>query len=405
MSMLVNEINYREKYTILKTILMIILLSADLSITTGVPNTSFYIVILLSTMLIFFHTISERSRKLKYLKIEFPIYSSIFILSVFILIYSSDTISLIHALKLFIIFFVIYPTIKSYFSLNKIIVSLKVNLIVNFILLVLGFVGIEKVSRLTGYLRGSTILNYAGSLYKVAIILVPYLIWDLITKKKKFKTIILLIISIYVISKDGSRTGVISLLIILFLQAFYLSLRFLKKLKVTYSSILNIIILLFMTGMIIFGSYERIVRSNAYIRSFETIKLLFSTNINEFLLKGDSIRGYMILDAIETIKSNYLILGKGFQTTRTRGIVIHNAYLQIFADLGLIPAISLVVLLIYPIVLGIKNMKNNKDLFPSVIVLIVFSFSLLLHPFSVQVSDWALYIIPLSIIMIHLSKN
>ncbi|MCG1011516.1 O-antigen ligase family protein [Tepidanaerobacter sp. GT38] len=407
MSMSFKNNTYREKYTILKILLIIILLSADVAKTTGIANTSFYFVIILSSVLILLYNLSTNRLKLKFIKSEFPIYSSIFVISTFILLYSPGIKSLIHVLKLFIIFYVIYPTIRSYFTANQIIVALKINLIINFTMIILGLLGIEFVSRLTGNLRGSTLLNYAGSLYKVALIIIPYLFWDLINiKKNKFMNLILIIICLYIISYDGSRTGIFSLIILLLLFIVFLSITFMKKARITYSSLFYNTVILLTLAVVAVSNYEKIVHSNAFIRAFDTIKLLVNaSNIHEFLIKGDSLRGYMIIDAIKTIKSNYLFFGNGFQSTKTSETVIHNAYLQIFADLGIIPAFNLIILIFYPIVLGVKKMKNNISVFPSVVVLILFSFSLLLHPFTVQVSDWALYIIPLSLMMILLSEN
>lgn len=278
----------------------------------------------------------------------------------------------------------------------------------NIFLISCGLLGIEAAAKLTGYLRGSTLLNYAGSLYKVGLILLPYLIWDLINYKGKILTnLILLIMSIYVILFDGSRTGIICMMLIFCFYATLLMIRFIRTLKLSYKSLFGNLFLILAVGMICSKFKENIIQSNAYVRIAKTASLLLTHNMYDFLIYADSIRGYMILDAIATIKDNYVFLGNGFQTTMTNGIVIHNAYLQIFADLGLMPALCLLLIIFQPIIIGFKKVRNESSGFiiPSLMLLIVFSLTLMFHPFSVQVSDWALYIIPLSLVASHFKEK
>jgi len=395
-----NKLN-KNKYIILKIIIIITLLSADLVISTGIPNINFYIIIFMSILLLILNSLSKEHRILCYNKQEVIIYIAIFIIASFLIITSNDIINIIHSIKLFLIFIYIYPVIRRFYTNYEIISFLKINLLINFFLIILGLFGISIASRLTGVMRGSNFLNYAGSLYKVGLILVPYLIWDLVkSKKNKIRTVLILCICGYIMFFDGSRTGMLSLIIICltYITFFFIQIFHTKKLSINFAA--KIFIVIFILGILFYQNYNVIKYSNSFLRVSNTINLFLNSDLTEFLLTGDAIRGEMILDSIEKIKNNNLFWGDGFQTTKTRGVVIHNAYLQIFADLGIIPAFFLILMVVYPIFKGFNNKHiNNCYMVPSVVCLILFSFSLLLHPFSVQVSDWAFYIIPLSIII------
>lgn len=383
---------------IVKFILLLFLLSADISKSIGIQNISFYVVLVISLILICNDSIKKKN-KFVYLKAEYLIYISIIIISFFIILLSSNTSNIIHGIKLLLVFFVIYPTLRSFYSKKELIKYLKYLLLINLSFIVLGIFGVEVLSTETGLNRGSTFLNYAGTLYKVGLIIIPYLLVDLIYVKKNNTTnIILLILSIIVIAYDGSRTGFFSIMIIAFFFVLVAVFSFLKRLKLSLKTTLFHMTAFSIVSIIIFWNIDRFQSWNALSRSFDTIAMLFTLDFDQFLLYGDTIRGQMILDGIDTIKSGGFIVGQGFLSTQTSNFVVHNAYIQIFADLGFFALLGMIALLISPIFYGLKRLKIDKTLLSSISLIGIYAFTWLLHPLSVQPTDWALYLIPVVII-------
>lgn len=396
----------KSKQKLLKIILITIILSADVGRSIGIGNIVFYIVTVISILLIVLSSLTKSGFHFKYLKSEIVIYVSVFFIFLFIILYASSIRNIIHALKLFLIFFVVYPSIRSFFTEKEIILALKINIIINFLLIILGKLGFDSFSQMTGLHRGSTILNYAGSLYKVALLSLPYLIWDIHKyNKRRVINMLILIISMYIILFDGSRTGIIGIAIIVILYIFIELVSVIEKNSIAINSLMKGITAVLLIGTVIIKNIEKIVNTNGFLRGLEFIKLVLKFDMAELLKKGDQIRGDMILEALKNIQDNYLIFGNGFGNTTTKGVVIHNAYLQVFADLGIVAAICLILIILYPIIIGVWHVKADKKLVPSIISLVIFAFMLLLHPFSVQVSDWAIYLIPLSLLMINVTSK
>ncbi len=405
MNQICIESDIYSKNKIAKFLLVFFLLSADISKLINIGNINFFFVLIISTYLIIVNYNNNRLT-FRFSKNELPIYLSALLLSSSIILLSKNVQNIIHGVKLMLIFFMIYPTIRSFYTKVQLLSLLTVNVAANFLLILGGKIVSDTLSRETGFLRGSTILNYAGSLYKVGLLVLPFVVWNLIKNNdNKSKNLILLILSIYIISFDGSRTGFISVILILTIYLINIIWNILRGLKFTLKSIIKIFIFIIIISILSIFYYQKLLDTNSVKRGLETINLFFKLNFDNFLVQADPVRGQMILDSISKIKNYSFLIGQGFGTTTTNGIVIHNAYLQVFADLGIFPFICLLILIIYPIAFGFQKIKYDNSMLPTILLLLVFSFIISLHPLSVQPTDWSFYLIPLSILMDNSNSN
>lgn len=326
------------------------------------------------------------------------------VLSSLIVVNSLET--LIQATKFTLIFLTLYYFLyynkKNWDPFYK---AINFSVYINSFLLILGIIGIPVAQLLTGDGRWGTILAYPGSLVKIGILGLYVNVFSLILIKDKYrKTIMLVILSLFIIFMDGSRTGMLIIaLTILLIPLLYFLLNYHNKIKAV---IIPFILVTFM-GLWL----PIIIPYFLNTRVGQSINNLFSSNsIIQGLSNIDPARYMMFDTAIKKILDSPLI---GTGAFSTRGIyedgssmVVHNTYLQIWGDYGLVGLVSyLLIILVWIFLLPkvlIKLQVSNDNLFKvrvcsSILVLVYFAFNGFFHPYSTELSEWILFIFPISI--------
>ena len=118
----------------------------------------------------------------------------------------------------------------------------------------------------------------------------------------------------------------------------------------------------------------------------------------------DSARSQMNRDVIAAI-ADHPVLGNGMGTTRsgaTAGpLVIHNAYLQIWADVGLLGFLSFTALTLgsIPVLRARYRRRAGGDaerrilFYNGMFLLACWGVAALLHPVSTELSEWIMFIL------------
>lgn len=315
--------------------------------------------------------------------------------------------NLIQIIKIFLIFMTLYY-VMYYVRLewNVLNVALNSALIVNAILLVVGILGNANLASLmTSDGRWGTILAYPGSLVKVGTYGFYFNIMALLLleKKKKIKPLFMLILSIFIIYMDGSRTGMLLIFITLpVILLFYCLINYKNKFK---SVVIPIFILFTFLGSMIMV-LPMLLKSRI---GNSILNLLNSNSISQGLDTIDPARFMMFKSAIEKIHNNPYVGTGAFTTVGIysdgSNMVVHNTYLQIWGDFGLFGLLGIILLLFGWLVLLPKilkqvqingNMRGKILVSSSVLMLLYYIGNGLFHPYSTELAEWILFIIPLT---------
>lgn len=308
-------------------------------------------------------------------------------------------------------YFVFYDDLK-WSSVVKVI---NIAVIINIVCLIVGMLGISNLAQLmTADGRWGTIFAYPGSLVKIGVLGFYINIMAVLIFKKQEKIIplIMLLMSLFIVFMDGSRTGMLTMMLTLpIIFGFYAVLNYRNKVKFIFLPTAFFVLLI---GAIIVAA--------PFLKELRIGQNISNISQTESLLDGleriDPARFSMYMEAINKIKESPFI-GLGAFTTvgnqqDSAGMVVHNTYLQSWGDFGVIGFFG--ILLIYTgwLVLVPRllrkvqintDIKGNVSVCSSVLILTYFVLNGLFHPYSTELSEWILYIIPLKICYSFLKKN
>lgn len=123
----------------------------------------------------------------------------------------------------------------------------------------------------------------------------------------------------------------------------------------------------------------------------------------------DTTRYDMLQRALDLIHE-HPILGNGCQsaaiTTELEGserMVVHNAYLQLWADYGLLGLATFLVIVLGWIteaparlrrIVAVRDLPQRARYYNALFILLWFGTSLMFHPFSSEWSEWILFLVP-----------
>jgi len=287
--------------------------------------------------------------------------------------------------------------------------SMKVASYINTILLMIGAVFLPFAASKMAPNRWGTVLNYPGSLCKIGLFFVVYSVYVLLKKKGgRSSSSLLLLSSLLLILFDGSRTamlatfGAIVFVLIVILVELKVPIYYYVKI-VSKFLILPLVLVLFVSMAFSNKIYNLF---SAYAsRVVEILNNLKANGIIKGLESSDPTRFQMINDAIKEI-SRHPIVGTGIGTTTTETIVgpmvVHNTYLQVWADMGILGIISYLVLTLgwviflpffYKKFTLVESIETKAVLINSVFMLIYLAFNGLFHPLSTEWSEWIIFII------------
>lgn len=312
--------------------------------------------------------------------------------------------TIIQLLKLYLIFMTLYYFLYYYrIEWDQFVHTFNLAVVVNASLLIIGISGISNSLSMimTGDGRWGTILAFPGSLVKVGTYSFYLNIFSILflKKKRKLPQIIMIILCLFIIYMDGSRTGMLlTLSTYLIIPILYSFVNYRNKVKLMMIPFLSFSIFMFIIATI--SPYILKTRIGKSI-----INIINSDSLSEGLEKIDSSRFEMLQSALKKILEHPFV-GTGAFSTNVNGMVVHNTYLQLWGDFGLLGLFSM--LCIYfcwiwmtPSILN--KLSQNQDSFEntlvssSLLMLIYFAVNGLFHPYSTEFSEWMTFIIPITI--------
>ena len=284
--------------------------------------------------------------------------------------------------------------------------------IIQFLFCVGSCLGILFCSGLTlGDGRLGTILSSPGSMWRT--VLFPFFFFSsYLFLAKQLSPIFLSLGGVaamtYVIWCDGSRTAFFLIPIIFIFIAFQFRHQF-HKLRFVFLALVAVVAFLF-----------PVIKSSGNFFDSGPIARLAEINVSrngvfESLAMMDSGRFRMYQSAIEDI-AHSPIFGNGLLSTGIRfdhnhaatadSQVTHNAFLQLWGDLGILAVLSFlfIVLSWFPLMrksisqLPKGSLYQSSLVFASLGTLSIFTLSFLLHPMTVTWSDWILFVAPFAVL-------
>ena len=319
----------------------------------------------------------------------------------------ADLENFIQIIKITLIFMTLYYVMYyAQMGWSEINTALNLALIVNTILLVVGLLGFTSLASLmTSDGRWGTVLAYPGSLVKVGTFGFYFNVMALLLleSRRKILPFFMLVISLFIIFMDGSRTGMLLIFLTLpMILLFYCLINYKNKLK---SVVLPIFIFMIFIGAMIIVLPSLL---NSRIGN-SVLSLLNSNSVSKGLEAVDPARFMMFTSAIEKINSNPLIGTGAFSTVGVyedgSSMVVHNTYLQLWGDFGLFGLLGMFFVFLgwlafLPKILKRvqinKNMKGNILVSSSILMLMYFIGNGLFHPYSTELAEWIIFIIPLA---------
>ena len=284
--------------------------------------------------------------------------------------------------------------------------------IIQFLFCVGSILGISFCSGLTlGDGRLGTVLSSPGSMWRT--VLFPFFFFSsYLFLAKQLSPIFLSLGAVaamtYVIWCDGSRTACFLIPMVFIFIAFQFRHQF-RKLRFVFLALVAVVAFLF-----------PVIKSSGDFLDSGPIARLAEINVSrngvfESLAIMDSGRLRMYQSAIEDI-AHSPIFGNGLlstgirfdhdQTASADSQVTHNAFLQLWGDLGILAVLSFLVIVLSWLPLMRKSIYQlpkgepyqSSLVFASLATLSVFTLSFLLHPMTVTWSDWILFVSPFAVL-------
>ncbi|AZF09906.1 hypothetical protein C4J93_1694 [Pseudomonas sp. R2-37-08W] len=291
-------------------------------------------------------------------------------------------------IAIFILFLVIYNC-SSLLEFNDFYRIASISIIVGLIVFVLSkYVFVELYVQLGDGRQGSE-FAYPGVMWKVCAFFAPYIIATLLSTgmKKAFFSGVILIAAVYILLADSSRTGFLWFAIVIL--SFFL-LRFL----IFPIRTLMIAIVCLVAGVCV------LLSSNFDLANHDSLLVL------NRLLEGDPVRSAMIQDGISNVQKCFPFgcgFGSSFSVVDGENIVIHNVYLGMLGDVGVLGELALLFLILTPFIFFflslVESVSLNKNIFFKLAAALgglCYIFIMLFHPLSTEMSEWGYWILMVS---------
>lgn len=329
-----------------------------------------------------------------------------------------DVTSMLQVAKLSIILVVLYSLFLSVPSAARMAMQVAgFGAVLNALCLVLGRAGVPGLVEPYGDGRWTTVLNHVGALAFLGLLAFGQAVYASLHGAKGLWWHVTVSAScVWLVICDGSRTGALSLLLIFF----YIAATTIAASPSSSRARLRLLVLV-SVGLAV-GTFASVASSNSEdsIGPLQgRVTRMFTDHqggLQDTLQAADIARFEAMLAALNAISSHPL-WGHGFQSTYVvidgTVVLVHNAYLQVFADLGLFGCLAFVGVVCWwvprlPRILSrirlVSNVQDRGLLHGAIAALCAFTFTCLYHPLSVEITDWIRFIAP-SAIVFHFMRT
>ena len=291
-------------------------------------------------------------------------------------------------IAIYILFLVIYSC-SGLLELNDFYKIASISIMVGLVVFVMSKFFFDGFYVQLGDGRQGSEFAYPGVMWKVCAFFAPYIIAKLLTARMRGAIFAgcVLMASVYILLADSSRTGFLWFAIVIF--SFFL-LRFL----VFPIRTLLVAILCLIAGICV------LLSSNVDLTNHDSLLVL------NRLFEGDPVRAAMIRDGISNVQKCFPFgcgFGSSFSVVDGENIVIHNVYLGMLGDVGVLGELALLFLMLMPFVFFLLSLVQGFDLnnnvffkFAAILGVLCYIFIMLFHPLSTEMSEWGYWILMVS---------
>lgn len=291
-------------------------------------------------------------------------------------------------IAIYILFLVIYSC-SGLLELNDFYKIASISIVVSLVVFMLSKFFFTDLYIQLGDGRQGSEFAYPGVMWKVCAFFAPYIIAMLLTTRIKNALFagLILMASVYILLADSSRTGFLWFAIVV--CSFFL-LRFL----IFPIRTLLVAILCLIAGVCV------LLSSNIDLTNHDSLLVL------NRLFEGDPVRSAMIQDGISNVQKCFPFgcgFGSSFSVVDGENIVIHNVYLGMLGDVGVLGELALLFLMLMPFVFFLLSLVDGSDLnnniffkFAAVLGVLCYIFIMLFHPLSTEMSEWGYWILMVS---------
>lgn len=297
---------------------------------------------------------------------------------------------------------------------------------INGLLIILGIFLLPGLAHEMSAGRWGTFLNFPGSLGKTGVLILIYATYmALMSKTSMVKHNLLLCLSILIVYFDGTRTGLIALaggLMIIFVIIIMECAKEGRLNFLLYRIFYSLMTLAIFWTVVLYPiqitkytpiGFSRInaVHSNITPERLEENEnnITNSNSLLEKLAQKDPARFKMLSDGITAIAAHPFWgtgIGSTKSTTMYGTMVIHNTYLQVWADLGILGMVAFTLLVfgwiaflprVYLSIKGMSKPESRAIYYNVIFMLGYFAFNGFFHPLSTEWSEWITFIIPFAL--------
>lgn len=283
--------------------------------------------------------------------------------------------------------------------------------------------------------RMGWLASWPGVIWKIGAFVWPFAVWRCL-KKPSAINVLLAFGAVLTIALDGSRTAMLWVVLVwIVLAVIAIAGRVPTKPLRAHISLLLVTLLSFsfiqpvLRGWV-YGHYDKLIvqlmkkKSEQSGSQFDvgnwleaTLTTMLKETTSERLVKGDSsIRLQMLHTGWQQTVATFP-WGGGFGSAQANDFgassVIHMTYLQLLADEGVMSFVGYLLFLLTPLYCGLKFVFEKRKLFAErfdqmlcpLSVLALFLFMGCFHPLSNELTEWALVLTAIAIVVNHVPRR
>jgi hypothetical protein len=277
-----------------------------------------------------------------------------------------------------------------------------------------GAVGHSALGALMAPGRFGTILNAPGSLWRVGILLLPGSTLRLFSGRARLRDVTVLAASLLLLVLDGSRTAYV--ILIAFGAALFGALvrntaaEARRGRLLAVAARIGVMAAVLVVAPALLNVFFESGDAGFFQRGWEMAQAIGGAQ-NGGLQSVDRTRSDMIRDVLTAIRE-HPVLGTGMGRTTSLAangpMVVHIAYLQVWADLRILGFLSFTALTIGSIpVLWIRyraravaDSERRILFYNGIFLLVAWALAGFLHPISTEVSEWIMFLLGYSTVVI-----
>lgn len=281
--------------------------------------------------------------------------------------------------------------------------------VINGALVLAGSLGVAGFLELRAVGRYGTILNGPGSLWRVGILVLLPSALNLLMGRSFVLPLTMFVSSVALLVFDGSRTAALAIVIACGFIGYFMVTevrrnRYASRKLLLRTAVLGLVLL---SGIVWRPIQQAYVENISFGERFGRFFNEAETNGVSGVESVDEVRTDMLSAAIEAILE-HPVVGSGMGSTAIDSpdgaVVVHDAYLQVWADVGILGLIGYVALTLGVLVgpwvrrgtMVRADIGDRIGFLNGVFILTCWAISGFLHPLSTEISEWVMFIVGIS---------